>query len=211
MPRSRRDVPNDPDRKARILDAALEVIVEHGVYRTTHRRIAARAEVPLGSVTYHFTNLDDVLARAFARLMDRMSAQYRERMENASSRAEAEAAVVDLICGPTYASPTHVSSAYVSKEQMVLLFEMYTYARHNAAVADLTRTWLYTSRESLALHFSPDTAKALDVLIEGWPIHATFERTPPEREVVAAAVHAISMVMESREEAGSEGTAALAP
>ena len=194
MPRSRRDVPNDPDRKARILDATLEVIVEHGVHRTTHRRIAARAQVPLGSVTYHFTNLDDVLARAFARLMERMSAQYREHMENASSRAEAEAAVVDLICGPTYASPT-----YMSKEQMLLLFEMYTYARHNVAVADLTRTWLYTSRESLALHFAPNTAKALDVLIEGWPIQATFERTPPERELVAAAVHAISAAMETRE------------
>ena len=189
MPRSRRDVPNDPDRKTRILDATLEVIAEHGVYRTTHRRIAARAQVPLGSVTYHFTNLDDVLARSFARLVDHMSAQYRERMENAFSRAEAEAAVVDLICGPTYAP----------KEQVVLLFEMYAYAHHNGAVADLTRSWLYTSRESLAPHFSPDMAKALDVLIEGWPMHATFERTPPEREVVAAAVHAISAAMETRE------------
>ena len=64
------------------------------------------------------------------------------------------------------------------------------------------------------MHFSPDTAKALDVLIEGWPMHATFERTPPEREVVAAAVHAISMVMESREEVESgrpEGSTATVP
>lgn len=194
MPRSRRDVPNDPDRKNRILDATLEVIAEHGVYRTTHRRIAARAQVPLGSVTYHFTNLDDVLARAFARLVDHMSAQYRERLENAPSRAEAEAAVVELICGPTYAP----------KEQMVLLFEMYAYARHNDAVTALTRSWLHTSRESLAPHFSPNTAKALDVLIEGWPMHATFEKSPPEREVVAAAVHAISAVMEARDAAEAE-------
>lgn len=194
MPRSRRDVPNDPDRKNRILDATLEVIAEHGVYRTTLRRIAARAQVPLGSVTYHFTNLDDVLARAFARLVDHMSAQYRERLENAPSRAEAEAAVVELICGPTYAP----------KEQMVLLFEMYAYARHNDAVTALTRSWLHTSRESLAPHFSPNTAKALDVLIEGWPMHATFEKSPPEREVVAAAVHAISAVMEARDAAEAE-------
>lgn len=193
MPSSRRDVPNDPDRRDRILDAALEVIAEHGVYRTTHRRVAARAGVPLGSVTYYFTNLDDVLAQAFSRLADRMSAQYRKRMEDASSREEAEAAVIDLICGP----------AYAPRERMVLLFEMYAYAHHNDAVAELSRSWMYTSRESLSLHFPPDTAQALDVLIEGWPIHGAFEGAPPDRGLVAAAVHAISTALESR-----DGTAA---
>ena len=49
----------DPDRKDRILEAALEVIADHGVAGTTHRSIAARADVPLGSTTYHFETLDD--------------------------------------------------------------------------------------------------------------------------------------------------------
>ena len=199
MSSSRRDVPNDPDRRARILDAALEVIAEHGVYRTTHRRIAARAGVPLGSVTYYFTNLDDVLARAFTRLADQMSAQYRKRMEDASSREEAEAAVIDMICGP----------AYAPREQMVLLFEMYAYAHHNDAVAELTRSWMYTSRENLSLHFAPRTAKALDVLIEGWPIHGAFEGAPPDRELVAATVRAVSAALEGEEERA--GAAASKP
>jgi len=53
----------DPERKSRIVDAAIEVIAEHGVAGTTSRRIAAAADVPLGSLTYHFNGLDDLLAR----------------------------------------------------------------------------------------------------------------------------------------------------
>lgn len=170
-----------PERKERILDATLEVIAEHGVYKTTHRRIAAQAEVPLGSVTYYFTDLTDVLSQAFTRLSERMSALYREQMATARTLAQAEAAVVDLICGSEYA-PT---------DSMVLIFEMYAYANHNESVAALTRSWLQVSRESLALHFPPQTAQALDVLIEGWPMHAVFEQTSPDRDLVATTVHAI--------------------
>ncbi|MDF2847508.1 MAG: TetR family transcriptional regulator, partial [Oerskovia sp.] len=37
----------DPDRKDRIVDAALDVIAEHGVGGATHRVVAAAADVPL--------------------------------------------------------------------------------------------------------------------------------------------------------------------
>jgi len=41
----------DPGRRDRIIDACLEVIAEHGVAGTSHRRVAAAAGVPLGSMT----------------------------------------------------------------------------------------------------------------------------------------------------------------
>ncbi|GGK82836.1 TetR family transcriptional regulator [Planomonospora parontospora subsp. parontospora] len=181
MTGTRREVPNDPGRKDRILDAALDVIAEWGVHRTTHRKIAERARVPLGSLTYYFDGLDDLLAQAFARLADTMSELYRATLQKAASAQEAEAAVVDLICGP----------AYATARDMTLIFEMYAYANHNPAVATTTRAWLHRSRGSLALHFPPHVGQALDVLVEGWPMHRTFDRTPPDRALVAATVHAI--------------------
>ena len=38
----------DPDRRNRIIEAALDVIEIHGVAGATHRRIAEAANVPLG-------------------------------------------------------------------------------------------------------------------------------------------------------------------
>lgn len=181
MTRTRRSVPNDPDRRERILDAALDVIADVGVHATTHRRIAAQADVPLGSLTYYFDGLHQILELAFARLSATMSELYRETLIAAKTRAEAEAAVVDLICGPAYADP----------REMVLIFEMYAFANHNPVVAEITRTWLYRSRDSLCLHFPVGTARALDVLIEGWPVHRAFEQESTDRDLVAASVHAI--------------------
>ncbi|MEU3270947.1 TetR family transcriptional regulator [Saccharomonospora sp. NPDC006951] len=177
-----RRVANDPLRKERILDAARDVIARHGVHATTHRRIAEAADVPLGSLTYHFEGLEAILEQTFARLSESMSARYRAAMEAASDRREACAAVTDLICGTEYATP----------DEVVLLFEMYAYANHNAAVAETARQWMFRSRESLAAHFPERTRLALDALVEGWTMHQAFVRAPLERDVVMATVTAIA-------------------
>ncbi|MEV7978755.1 TetR family transcriptional regulator [Streptomyces sp. NPDC086519] len=181
MSGTRREIPNDPGRKERILDAALDVISESGVHRTTHRKIAARADVPLGSLTYYFDGMADLLAQAFARLSDTMSGLYRQTLQSAASTAEAEAAVVELICGP----------AYATERDMTLIFEMYAYANHDEAVSATTRTWLERSRDSLALHFTPGVSRALDALIEGWPMHRAFADEPLDRRLVTETVRAI--------------------
>lgn len=178
---SRRGTPNDPTRQARILDATLDVVASDGVPRTTHRKIAAEAGVALGSLTYYFDGIDDILCHAFAWFAENMSHGYRRTMAEATTLDEAEAAVVELICGPDYAS----------SRDMTLIFEMYAYANHNPNVARHTRTWVERSRESLQLHFPPRTCHALDALIEGWPMHRAFEHTPLDRTLVATTVHAI--------------------
>ncbi|HLT68457.1 MAG TPA: TetR family transcriptional regulator [Microbacterium sp.] len=176
-----RRVPNDPDRRERILDAALDVIAERGVHATTHRRIAERAEVPLGSLTYYFDGLHDIIAQAFTRMSNRMSALYRSSVALAATREEAERAVVDLICG----------EEYMPEREMTLLFEMYAYAEHSEPVARLSRDWMVRSRESLMAHFPEDVARVLDVLVEGWPMHRRFEGRPLDRALVARTVRAV--------------------
>ncbi|MEW1660685.1 TetR family transcriptional regulator [Streptomyces sp. NPDC093707] len=54
----------DPDRRQRIIDAALAVVGERGIAGLSHRAVAAAADVPLGSTTYHFATLDDLLVAA---------------------------------------------------------------------------------------------------------------------------------------------------
>ncbi len=67
---TRRTRRTDPGRRDRIVDACLDVIADVGVAGASHRRIAARADVPLGSMSYHFAGMDELLREAFTRFAD---------------------------------------------------------------------------------------------------------------------------------------------
>ena len=87
----------DPERRGRIIDAALDVIAEHGVAGASHRKIAARADVPLGSMTYHFSGMEELLREAFTRFSATISARFEARLAQADTLEAARDAVVDLV------------------------------------------------------------------------------------------------------------------
>jgi DNA-binding transcriptional regulator YbjK len=51
-------------RRAAIIAATLELLGTEGRAAVTHRRVAARAGVPLASTTYYFSSLDDLITEA---------------------------------------------------------------------------------------------------------------------------------------------------
>ena len=69
----------------------LDVIAEHGVAGASHRAIARAADVPLGSITYHFATLDELLAAAFTPARRRRRAAFRR----AAARGPGPRAVLD--------------------------------------------------------------------------------------------------------------------
>lgn len=161
----------DPGRRDRIIDATLEVIAAYGVAGTSHRKVAAAAGVPLGSMTYHFTGMEQLLHEAFSRFADRGVEQFAERMAHARNRAEALNAVVDGIIADT---PPHGS------DEQVILYEFYTLAARDPGFRDITERWMARAREAIELHFDPLTARLLDALIEGFGIHRTLDRDPAD-------------------------------
>ncbi len=68
----------DPDRRTRIIDAALRVIVADGIAGLSHRSVAAEADVPLGSTTYHFGSLDELLTAALRRSNENFAQALRD-------------------------------------------------------------------------------------------------------------------------------------
>lgn len=63
--------PRDPEgRKRAIVQAAAELIMELGISNITHRKIAERAGVLLGSTTQYFATLDDLRHAAIAFLSE---------------------------------------------------------------------------------------------------------------------------------------------
>lgn len=178
---TRRNVPNDPDRRVRILQAALNVIFDVGLHRASHARIADAAGVSPGSLTYYFSGIDDIYVCAFEMFSESMSGVYDTRMSHVSNAEEAAEAVADLICG-----------TYADHRSMVLIFEMYAYARHSPRISALTGEWTRRSRRSLAPHFSEDASRAIDALVEGWPMHREFEKRPIDRASVVTAICALA-------------------
>ncbi|MER0485073.1 TetR family transcriptional regulator [Streptomyces sp. Edi2] len=162
---------NDPGRKTHILDATLDVIADLGVAGTTHRHIAARAGVPLGSVTYHFASLTDLRMQAFTRHVELQSAVFENRFDDVETHEQFVDTLVDLVHG----GPARHRSA-------VLGFELHLAALRNPGLRALTQEWTEGSRTVLARFTSPDSAARLDALLEGMIMHALLTTAPESRE-----------------------------
>jgi len=169
---------HDPDRKDRIIDAAIEVIAEHGVAGTTHRLIAAAADVPLGSLTYHFSSLEDLRAQAFQRHAERMSVRYAAHFDGVQTHEQLVEAVTDLIHGDAGANAGDWAIAY----------ELYLAALRDPALRAVTETWMRTSRAVLERFVDPTSARGVDALIEGLVMHKTLATSPLPREQIRSIV-----------------------
>ena len=56
---------DDLPAREKILRAVLDLIPVHGADRVTHRLVSAQANVSPGTVTYHFSSIDDLMEEAF--------------------------------------------------------------------------------------------------------------------------------------------------
>lgn len=173
---------HDPDRASRIVDATIDVIAEHGVARTTHRLIAAAADVPLGSLTYHFTGLDDLLAQAFTRHAERMAADYEARFADVRSTED----VVEAVTGLVHAD------ADADDRDWAVAYELFLAALRDPALRTVTESWMRRSRSVLERFVDPTTSRGVDALIEGLVMHKVLSTRPVSRaetrEIIARAV-----------------------
>ncbi|MCZ2812776.1 TetR family transcriptional regulator [Modestobacter sp. VKM Ac-2979] len=173
---------HDPDRAARIVEATVDVIAEHGVAGTTHRLIAAAADVPLGSLTYHFTGLEDLRAQAFALHAERMAVKYEAHFAEVASTADVVDAVTELVHADADADDRDWAVAY----------ELFLAALRDPALRSVTESWMRRSRGVLERFVDPTTSRGLDALVEGLVMHKVLSTRPVSRaethEIIARAV-----------------------
>jgi DNA-binding transcriptional regulator YbjK len=163
---------HDPERRDRLVDVAIDVIAEHGVAGATSRRIAAAADVPLGSLTYHFDSLEDLRAQAFGRHAAPMAAVYESHFADVHTRTELLDAVTDLVHGHAGADDRDWAVAY----------ELYLAALRDPALREVTESWMRASRVVLERIVDPVTARGVDGLIEGLVMHKILSTGEPRRE-----------------------------
>jgi DNA-binding transcriptional regulator YbjK len=140
MGRSAKKPPAGEGRKENILQAALRVIGTDGVDALTHRRVAAEAGVPLGSITYYFETRNDLVREAFRYHLDEIGetvAALELRLAEVSATGLVEA-IVDL------------SEQTMVPPRLRAEFEMRVYAARDTAIAAALNSWQKASNAVLA-------------------------------------------------------------
>lgn len=175
----------DPNRRQRIIDACLDVIAEHGVAGTSHRVIAATADVPLGSMTYYFTGLGDLLHQAFDQYAQQCIDRFAERMAQATTADEACDAIVKHIMG---------DDVLGSQRDLNINLEFYTLAARNHDYRDISERWMAASRAQIERFFDTSTAMLLDAMIEGITLHRALGGVPGNPAVVRDGIRRIAQM-----------------
>ncbi|MEU1787450.1 TetR family transcriptional regulator [Streptomyces sparsogenes] len=91
-------VRRNPERRAALLDAAIEVLAREGARGLTFRAVDQQAGVPTGTASNYFANRDDMLTQAGERVYERLDpgeAELASGLEGPRDRAR----VIELMHG----------------------------------------------------------------------------------------------------------------
>ncbi|WP_329121986.1 TetR/AcrR family transcriptional regulator [Streptomyces sp. NBC_01353] len=154
MARPRR---HDPERRQRIVDAALRVVGARGIEGLSHRTVAAEADVPLGSTTYHFASLDELLVAALRQANEGFGRELRE----SGAPADPETDLAGELA-------RHMGQWIAGERTGVELeYELYLAALRRPALRPVAAEWTDVVAEVLSRRTDPVTARALVALMDG--------------------------------------------
>lgn len=172
---------HDPGRRRRIIDAALRIIELKGIGALSHRAVAAEADVPLGSTTYHFAGLDDLLLAA---------------LEQVSTAPQAAAWDADLADGvPLADALTGLLQRHSSGDrgQIRLEYELYLAALRRPLLQPVATAWLDGMVDAVERRTGDRaTAQALVALLDGLLLQVLLTDRPFDPVAVRAALARIT-------------------
>ncbi|WP_369200925.1 TetR/AcrR family transcriptional regulator [Streptomyces sp. PU-14G] len=169
----------DPERRQRIIDAAIRLVELKGMAALSHRTVAAEADVPLGSTTYHFASLDDLLLAA----LEQVNSEPQTAIESWSDELTEGVPVADGL--------TRVLEEYASggRGRIRLEYELYLAALRRPLLQPVAAAWLDDMVRVLSRHTADlATARALVALIDGLLLQFLLTDRPFDREEVRGAL-----------------------
>ncbi|MDI3404862.1 TetR/AcrR family transcriptional regulator [Streptomyces cavernicola] len=148
----------DPERRQRIIDAAIRVVGAKGIAGLSHRTVAAEADVPLGSTTYHFKTLDDLMVAALRQSNEGFAKVVREHGGALADPAADLAAELARLTGEWLDG---------DRTGVELEYELYLAALRRPALRPVAAEWCEEVTELIARRTDRVTARATVALIDG--------------------------------------------
>ncbi|GAA4012379.1 TetR family transcriptional regulator [Streptomyces sp. NBC_01352] len=162
----------DPERRQRIIDAAIRVAGQKGLAGLSHRSVAAEADVPLGSTTYHFKTLDELMVAALRQANEGFDKVIASRGGLAGPRTELAAELAGLLGEWLAGERTGVELEY----------ELYLAALRRPALRPVAAEWADDLAARLTARTDPVTARALVALMDGICLQVLLTGTSYDEE-----------------------------
>lgn len=163
-----KNTPNDPHRRDRIMDATVDLLLADGIRAVTARAVASTADLPVGSVSYYFPSVRDLLLEALGKV-------YRSRQESLSSWART---VTDSTVHRRLAELTH-HQITEGRALTVLSYELEIQGLRDPDFALIGDSFTRTVEEHLRAHLSDDEARRLVATVDGLQLQSLFLSDPP--------------------------------
>ncbi|OEU88436.1 TetR family transcriptional regulator [Streptomyces abyssalis] len=176
----------DPERRERIIDAAIRIVELKGIGGLSHRSVAAEAGVPLGSTTYHFAGLDDLLVAALERVCSGPSSgmkDWAEALSGTDARPGGGPPLADVL--------TRLLEEYArgGSGRIRLEYELYLAALRRPALQPVAAAWLDEMAGVIGRHTADAaTARVLVALIDGLLLQLLLTDRPFDRAAVRSAL-----------------------
>ncbi|WP_411140864.1 TetR/AcrR family transcriptional regulator [Streptomyces sp. x-80] len=172
----------DPDRRQRIIDAAIAVVAERGIAALSHRAVAAAADVPLGSTTYHFATLDELLVAALRQVNRGWLTGFARWVDGIDTAAPLADEVIRLV-EETLAG---------DRSRVVLEYELYLAALRHEAVRPIAADCLDEMVRLLGRRTGDlPTARAVVAFADGLLIQHLLTGRPFDRATVRAGLDGV--------------------
>lgn len=165
---------HDPEgRRRQIVRAAAQLIPEVGLAKLTHRLVAQRAGVSLGSTTRYFANLDELRKAG----LTEMSELLEEDLASTRARLEAD--------GVTAESLTDDIAEFLDEHELVRIsIELMVAANADPVLRPLANHWAEGIVEMLTPTLGPVVARGVVLIMDGATMHASVNEQPLPKELL---------------------------
>lgn len=177
----------DPEgRRRAIIAAAAELIVEQGASAITHRSVASRAGVALGSTTQYFASLDELRELALQILAEGIDEEL----------AQVEDQLLPLKGAPERCAVI-IHDFLRDSRQVRADLELMTAGMKDPRLRDLALRWTDRLTEILSRHLDRDIALAIVLYLDGVTLHAGLHDEPVAAEPIARTIRALMTMQTS--------------
>lgn len=157
MPRERTAGPTGPGRRDHIVEVAANLARSKGLSSITMRSVAEAANVPLGSMTYHFVNKDELIRELIRYARAKTDSVTRSLLPELVESVGLQLAIATVV-------ETLTNN---DRDELIFEMDMYLLAMHNPEFVDESKLWITQLIQLLTHYTDKTTAKTLSYVIDG--------------------------------------------